>query len=155
MFEHKQLGYLDETLEQQCLFAFWCTDLGMIDGAISASQRILDACTRLLEDETTADFYRSARQSILIAQIGSYALAKDAKGIATVAVEQYRELRNRFVHRYPDERFVGDFESAERDLLENRPGMVFDPHSSKFVSTVKAEDIRAFFQLVNHPPQTG
>jgi hypothetical protein len=151
MFEHKQLGYLDQTLELQCLFAFWCTDLGMVDGAKSASQRILGACTRLLEDETVADTYRSARQSILIAQIGTYALAKDEDEVVTLAVEQYRGLRNKFVHRYPDERFVGDFESAQRDLLENRTSMLSDSHSSKFVSTVKAEHIHAFFQLVNQP----
>ena len=48
MFEHKQLGYLDDTLELQSLFAFWCIDLEMVDSAISASERIAHACKRLL-----------------------------------------------------------------------------------------------------------
>jgi len=122
MFEQKQLSYLDDTLELQSLFAFWCIDLNMVDSAISASKRIVDACKQLLEKETT-DAYRSARQSILVAEVAIYALAKDAARVFTTTMTEYRDFRAQFRERHPDLRFAGDFESGARHF---RGGSTFD-----------------------------
>jgi hypothetical protein len=145
MFEHKQLGYLDDTLELQSLFAFWCIDLEMQDSALSATKRIVDACKQLLP----TDAYRSARQSILIAQVGIYALARDAERILADVLNEYRNLRAQFKERYPDLRFVGDFESAEDDLLEGRAHLLLDSHAQQFRSVVAREHIVLFFQLLD------
>jgi hypothetical protein len=145
MFEHNQLGNLDDTLELQSLFAFWCMDLDMVDSATSASERIVGACRQLL----TNDAYRSARQSILLAQVAIYALARNAKHVFTVAMKQYRDFRAQFKERYPDLRFVGDFESAEDDLLEGRADLPFDSHAQQFRSVVTREHVRLFFQLLD------
>jgi hypothetical protein len=148
MFEHKQLGYLDDTLELQALFAFWCIDLDMVESAISASTRIVDACKQLLASETT-DAYRSARQSILVAQVAIYALARDAEAVFRVALKQYRDFRGQFKERYPDLRFVGDFESAEDDLLEGGAQLLFDSHAQQFRSVVEREHVHSFFRLLD------
>ena len=145
MFEHKQLGYLDDTLELQSLFAFWSIDLDMESIAISASKRIVEACRQLL----AIDSYRSARESILIAQVGIYALARDAKRVFTEAMKQYRDVRAQFRERYPDLHFVGDFESAEDDLLEGRASLPLDTHAQQFRSAVGREHIHLFFQLLD------
>lgn len=145
MFEHRQLGYLDDTLKLQSLFAFWCIDLDMADSAQSASKRIVDACKQLL----ATDEYRSARQAILIAQVGIYALARDSKRVFTAAVKQYRDFRAEFKERYPDSRFVGDFESAEDDLLEGRAHLLLDSYAQQFRSAVRREHIHLFFQFLD------
>jgi hypothetical protein len=145
MFEHTQLGYLDDTLELQSLFAFWCIDLDMPDSALSASKRIVDACKQLLP----IDAYRSARQSILIAQVGIYALARDAGRVLTGVLNEYRDFRAQFKERYPDLRFVGDFESAKNDLLEGRAHLLLDPHAQQFRSVVAREHIHSFFRLLD------
>ncbi len=147
MFESKQLGYLDDTLELQSLFAFWCMDLNMVDGAIAASKRIADACKQLLEQQN-ADVYRSARQSILVAEVAIYALARDAKAVFTAAIKQYGDFRAQFKERYPDLRFVGDFESAEESILEGRTHTIFDSHAQQFRSVVRQEHVRSFFQIL-------
>jgi len=123
----------------------------MADNALSASKRIVDACKQLL----ATDAYRSARQSILIAEVGIYALAKGAKRVFTEAMKQYREMRTQFKERYPDLRFVGDFESAEDDLLEGRTDLLLDSHRQKFRSTVRWEHIHLFFQLLDQVDQAA
>jgi len=148
MFEHKQLGYLDETMETQCLFAFWCIDVAMTNVSIDACKRVFVACLQLLQ-ENAPDPYRSARTSINIAKIGIYALAKEAGDVVEFAVQRYRELRTLFEEKYSEMRFVGDFGSAEGDLMEERSQMVFTTHDNIFFSTVRTEHIRAFFQLVD------
>lgn len=149
MFEHKQLGYLDDTLELQSLFAFWCIDLEMVDSAISASERIVHACKQLLAPNETTDAYRSARQSILIAQVAIYALAGDAKRVFTAAMKQYRDFRAQFKERHPDLRFAADFDSAEDDLLEGGAHLLFDSHAQQFRSIVRPEHVHLFFQLLD------
>jgi hypothetical protein len=109
MFEHKQLGYLDETIEQQCLFAFWSTGVGMTNVATDTCERIFKACTRLREEHTVTDPYRAARPSIHGAHIGLYALVREANDVLATAVERYRQLRAEFNVSYPELRFVGDW----------------------------------------------
>jgi hypothetical protein len=147
MFEHKQLKYLDETLELQSLFAFWCIDLDMVDSAISASNRIVDACKQLLEKETS-DVYRSARQATLVAEVAIYAQAKDADRVFTTAMKQYRDFRAQFRERYPDLRFAGDFESAEEEILEGGT-LMLDSHAQQFRSVVRREHVLSFFQILD------
>lgn len=148
MLEHKQLNYLDETIEQQCIFAFWCTDIGMTEVATDACDRIFKVCIGLLDQEGLIDPYRSARTATHIAEIGIYALAKNAAELLTLAKERYREVRQIFKQRYPDLRFVGDFESAERELIERRRGPVFNNHDRAFSSGVTNGEIREFFRLM-------
>lgn len=150
MFEHKQLRYLDQTLELQSLFAFWCIDINMVDSAISASSRIVDACKQLLERETS-DVYRSARQATLVAEVAIYALAKDADRVFTTALTQYRDFRTQYKQRYPDLRFVGDFESAEEEILEGGAHLMFDSHAQQFRSVVRREHVLSFFQILERP----
>lgn len=150
MFEHKQLRYLDDALELQALFAFWCMDLSMVDSAISASQRIVDACKRLLQEE--GDAYRSARQSILLAEVAIYALAKNEERVQTIATEEYRDFRTQFREAYRDLRFAGDFESAERDILEGGGHVMFDSHAQQFRSVVRREHVHSFFQTLGRTP---
>jgi len=147
MFQNKQLNYLDDTLKMQCLFAFWAMRAHMEDVAGDALGRIFRACEQL-RDPQYNDIYASARLAILVAQIGIYAIAKDAQGIYRTATERYGTLRRTFRERYPDMHFVGDFESAERELFEDRrrgPLFTFDELDREFFSTVTPEQIRAFF----------
>lgn len=148
MFEYKQLGYLDDTLKLQSLFAFLCIDLDMTDSAVSASERIFNACGRLFENGNV-DVYASARQSSLVAEVAIYAMARDAERVFTVALGQYIGLRARFKERYPDLRFTGDFESAEGDLLEGGAHLLLDSHAQRFRSVVRAEHVRSFFQILD------
>ena len=56
------------------------------------------------------------------------------------------ELRRTFRERYPDLRFVGDSESAERELLEEgRAGFPIDPLDREFFLNATPEQIRKFF----------
>ncbi|VVB53008.1 Uncharacterised protein [uncultured archaeon] len=145
MFEHKQLSYLNDTVEMQVLFAFWAMRAHVENVAGEASSRIFKACERL-QDPQYKDFYGSARLAIHIAQIGIYAIAVDDQQIYKTATEQYSTLRRTFLERYPDTRFVGDFESAKRELLEDRwRGPHFDEHEREFFSTVAPEQIENFF----------
>lgn len=148
MFEHKELNYLDETLEQQCTLAFWCMDIDMTEIAIDACERVFEVCVRLGSEEGFIDPYRSARTAIHIAEIGIYALARSATKVLDLATQRYRQLRLAFEERYPELSFVGDFESAERDLMEHRRGGLFSSHDGTFFSGVTDEQIRGFFRLV-------
>jgi hypothetical protein len=148
MFEHKQFNYFDDTIEEQCTFAFWCIDIGITEIAIDACERIFKACVRLRSEVGVIDAYRSARTAIHIAEIGTYALARDANDVMELAKQRYRDLRAAFEERYPDLRFVGDFQSAERELREGRRGPAFSTHDMTFFSGVSDEQIRAFFRLV-------
>jgi hypothetical protein len=143
MFEYNQLNYLDETIELQCTLAFWCINFEMTGVAIDVSKRIMKACQRL------TDPYRSARTSTHVAHIGIYALATGANEVFDSAKRQYQELRTTFRENYPDLRFVGDFESVERELIEERPQFAFSSHDQTFYSVVTPAHIRAFFKLIN------
>lgn len=149
MFEHKQLNYLDETMEQQCTFAFWCIDIGMTEIATDACERIFKACVQLRSEEGVIDPFNSARTAIHIAEIGIYALVRRAAAVVDVAQKRYQELRSAFEDQYPDLRFVGDFESAESDLTENRQGPLFSNHDQTFFSTVTDDQIHSFFELIH------
>jgi hypothetical protein len=150
MFEHKQLNYFDDTMEHQCVFAFWCIDVGMTEIATDACDRIFKACARLRGEEGVTDPYRSARTAIHIAEIGIYALARGAAAVADVAQQRYQELRSAFEDRYPKLRFVGDFESAETELTERgRRGLVFSVHDQTFFSAVTDDEIHMFFRLIH------
>jgi hypothetical protein len=147
MFENKQLNYLDDTLKMQCLFAFWAMRAHIEDVANDALGRVFRACEQL-RDPQYNDIYASARLAIFVAQIGIYAIAIGAQGIYRTAAERYGTMRRTFREQYPDMHFVGDFESAERDLFEDRrrgPLFTFDDHDREFFSTVTSEQIRAFF----------
>ncbi len=147
MFEHQQLTYLGDTIKTQSLFAFWAMRVHIEDVAREAVERIFRACTQL-QDLQYRDVYASARLAIHIAQIGIYAIASDAQPIFTTATERYATLRRTFRERHPDLHFVGDFESAERELLEERQARLLtmiDPHDREFFSTVTPEQIRTFF----------
>ncbi len=147
MFEHQQLTYLDDTIKTQCLFAFWAMRVHMEDVALEAVERIFRACTQL-QDPQYRNVYASARLAKHIAQIGIYAIASDAQPIFRTATERYATLRRTFRERYPDHHFVGDFESAERELLEERQArllVMIDPQDREFFSTVTPEQIRTFF----------
>ena len=143
MFEQKQLSYLDDTLELQSLFAFWCIDLNMVDSAISASKRIVDACQQLLGEETT-ESYRSARQSILVAEVAIYALAKDAARVFSAAMTQYREFRAKFCGTVS--RFYGspeDFSIGGGRRLEGGAHLMFDSRAQQFRSVVRREHVQS------------
>jgi hypothetical protein len=142
MFEHDQFNYLDETIELQCTLAFWCINIDMAQVAIGVSERIAKACQRL------TDPYRSARTSTHIAHIGMYALAKGAGEVVDAAKRQYEELRARFRENYADLSFVGDFESVERELVDERRQFAFSSHDETFYSVVTPVHIRAFFKLI-------
>lgn len=148
MFEHKQLAYLDETIEQQCTFAMWCIDVGLVEVATSACERIFQVCSRLLREQGFIDPYHSARTGIHIAEIGIYALSRHANDVLDLAQQRYQELRATFQQHYPDLRFVGDFASAERELIENRRRLVFSTHDRTFFSGVTDDQIHAFFQAI-------
>jgi hypothetical protein len=143
MFEHNQLNYLDETIELQCTLAFRCINADMTDVAIDVSERITKACQRL------TDPYRSARTSTHLAHIGIYALAKGANIVLDAAKRQYQERRKTFRENYADLSFVGDFESVERELIEEGPQFAFSSHDQTFYSVVTPAHIRAFFRLMN------
>lgn len=145
MFEHQQIHYLDDTIELQSLFAFWAVRIGMEDVALEAVERIFSACTKL-RDPRYNDVYASSRLAIHVAQIGAYAIAFGAEKTLRTAAERYRTLWESFREQYSDLNFVGDFESAESELLGEgaRPSMI-DPVETEFFSTVTPEQIRAFF----------
>ncbi|MCL4523592.1 MAG: hypothetical protein M1451_06740 [Acidobacteria bacterium] len=147
MFEHHQLSYLDDTIKLQCLFALWSIHFRVEDVALEAVERIFEACAQL-QDAQFKDIYASARLAIHIAQIGIYASASNAEPIFKIATERYATLRRTFRERYPDHRFVGDFESAEHELLEDRRDdflAMMDPIKREFFSIITPEQIRGFF----------
>ncbi len=76
MFDQKQFSYLDETLEQQCLFAFLGINGGMVSVATDALERIHKVCAELLESRNNTQLYEPARIAVHIAEIGIYALGK-------------------------------------------------------------------------------
>lgn len=147
MFEHRQLNYLNDTIEEQCTFAFWCIDVGIPKIAIDACERIFVVCSRLRDEKGVIDVYGSARTAIHIAEIGTYALARSINDVLNLARKRYQELQAAFQERYPDLRFVGDFVSAERDLIENRRTVMFSIHDRTFFSGVTDDQIHAFFQF--------
>lgn len=147
MFDHQQLSHLGDTIKTQCLFAFWAMRVRIEEVALDAAESIFRACMQL-QDPKYRDVYASARLAIHIAQIGIYAIASDAQPIFRTAMERYAALRRRFREQHPELRFVGDFESAERELLEERQArlpVMIDPHDREFFSTVTPEQIRTFF----------
>jgi hypothetical protein len=147
MFEHKQLNYLQGTIELQSLFGFWALRAHMEEIAREAVERIFGACNKL-QDPQYQDLYGSARLATHIAKIGIYALASDSPPVFTAAKERYATLRQTFRERFPDMYFVGDFDSAERELLEERraPSIaIIDPHDIEFFSTVTPDQIHTFF----------
>jgi len=146
MFEHQQLTYLEGTIKAQCLFAFWGLRVHMEDIAKDAIERIFKACTRL-QDPQYKDVLASSRLAIHIAQIGIYALALEGEGIFRAALDRYATLQRTFRERYPDRHFVGEFESAQRELLGERESgrIIMDPHDREFFSTVTPEQIQLFF----------
>ena len=148
MFEHKQFAYLDQTVEQQCTFAFWCIDIDITKVAAEACERIFQVCSRLLREEGVVEPYRSARTAIHIAEIGIYASARRADHIRNLARQRYQDLKTAFDQQYPELRFVGDFKSAERELTENRPQFLLSTHDQAFFPKVTDEQIHAFFELI-------
>ncbi len=145
MFEHRQFTYLDDTIEKQCLFGFWAVRFQMEEVALGAVERIFRACLQLQEPQFR-DVYASARLAIHIAEIGIFAIASEAQSTLKVALERYATLRRTFRERYPDQHFVGDFESAEHDLLEEgRGGVLLDSHDQEFFRRVTPEQVRTFF----------
>jgi hypothetical protein len=148
MFDHRKLNYLNETLEQQCLFGMWAAEHSMIDEALSTIERIYKACARLIDETELKKPYDGPRLAILIAQIGIYAIARKLPAVTDKARSRYFELQDKFKDKYPDLRFAGDFASAKRDLLEDaqssfRP--LFHVHSGQFWSVVGEEHIAQFF----------
>jgi hypothetical protein len=134
MFEHQQLNYLQDTIKNQALFAFWAMKARVEKVAVDATERIFSACAQL-QDRKYDDVYDSARLAMHIAQIGIYAIALEAQPILVVARERYATLRRTFREKYPDFRFSGDFESAERELLEGgwaRGAIIIDRHDQDF-----------------------
>jgi hypothetical protein len=129
--------------EKQCLFAFWAMRAHMEDVAIDATERIFRACAQL-QDPQYRDVCASARLAVHIAQIGIYAIVSNAQPIFRAAVERYATLRRTFRERYLD--FGGDFESAERELIEEgETRLMIDPHDREFFSTVTPNQIRTCF----------
>jgi hypothetical protein len=149
MFEHRQINYLDGAIKTQCLFGLLALRVGTEDIAMEAVERIFKACVRL-QDPQFGDIYASSRLAIQIAQIGIYAIASKAEQIFRTAAERYTALRRSFRERFPDLHFVGDFESAERELLEEEysRSLMIDPHEIEFFSAVTPGQIRAFFAAV-------
>lgn len=148
MFEHHQLAYLDDAIKLQSLFAFWAIRASIEDVASDAIERIVEACI-LLQDPKYSDTYASARLAINVAQIGIYALATGAERIFRTSLEKYSTLRSTFEERYPDFHFVGDFDSAERELTEERYTrahlIMLDPRDSEFFSRATPTHIHKFF----------
>ncbi len=152
MFEHRQLSYLSDAIKLQTLFAFWAIRASLQKVAIDAVERIFKACTRL-QDPQYSDTYGSARLAIHVAQIGIYAIAVGTEAIFRTALEKYGNLRRAFLERYPDDHFVGDFQSAERELTEEgraRGGLpMFDDIDRAFFSTATPEHIHTFFAALD------
>jgi len=148
MFEHRQFSHLDDAIKLQTLFAFWAIRAPIQKVAIDAIERIFKACM-LLQDPQYKDTYGSARLAINVAQIGIYASAAGDEGIFRSALEKYGALRRAFLERYPDVHFVGDFGSAERELIEERYSrgalVMLDPRDREFFSAASEEHIHAFF----------
>jgi hypothetical protein len=148
MFEHRQLSMLNDTIELQAIFAFWATRALIQEVAIDATERIFKACMQL-QDPQHENMYDSARLAINLAKIGIYAIATDNEKIFRTALEKYSAVRRAFLGRYPDEHFVGDFQSAEDELTEEgraRGGLpMVDPLDVEFFSTATVEHIRTFF----------
>jgi hypothetical protein len=148
MFEHRQVSMLDDTIELQALFALWATRAVIQEVAIEAIERIFKACIQL-QDPKHENMYDSARLSINLAKIGIYAIATRNEGIFRIALEKYGAARRAFLDRYPNDRFVGDFQSAERELTDEgraRGGLpILDPVDMEFFSTVTTEHIHNFF----------
>jgi len=148
MFEHHQLSYLDDTIKLQALFAFWAMRVPTEEVTIDAIERIFKACM-LLQDPQYSDTYASARLAINVAQIGIYALATGADRTFRIAAEKYGAIRSAFLERYPNFHFVGDFDSAERELTEERHSrahlIMLDPRDSEFFSRAAPEHIHKFF----------
>ena len=145
MFEYRQLAYLSDTIKKQALFAFGAMRVQVEEVADEAAERIFRACAQL-QDPKFGDVYASARLAVHIAQIGIAAIASGSPLTLKKALERYSTLRRTFRDRYPDEHFVGDFESAEHDLLEQgRRGLLLDSHDQEFFSRVTPEQVRTFF----------
>jgi hypothetical protein len=152
MFEQQQLSYLGDAIKLQTLFAFWAIRAELEKVAIDAVERIFKACM-LLQEPKYRDTYGSARLAIHLAQIGIYAIAVGAEAIFRTALEKYGAVRLAFIDRYPDEHFVGDFNSAERDLRDERHSraglFVLDEVDREFLSNVAAEHISTFFAALD------
>jgi hypothetical protein len=151
MFENHQISFLDDTIRIQTMIAFWAMRFYDEEVALEATDRIFRACEQL-QDPQYKDVYASARLAIHIAQIGIYASASNAEPIFRRAIERYATLRRAFRERYPDHRFVGDFESAEREVIEDaRDNMraMLDPLKHEFFSIVTPEQIRMFFAALD------
>jgi hypothetical protein len=150
MFENKKLKNLEETIELQCLFAFWAIRFGILNIAQDALERVFQACVHL-QDEQYGDMYGSARLATHVAEIGAYAIASDADPVAKSAAEHYSALRKSFLERYPDRHFVGDFDSAEEEMLDERRGLrsMIEPHDQELYSKVTPEHIQTFFALLS------
>lgn len=150
MFEHRQLAFLGATIELQCLFAFWAMRIDATKVSTDACERISKACSKL-QDPEYRDVFASARLAIHIAQIGIYALALGEDAIFRFALFHYRELRSSFQQKYPDAHFVGNFDDARGELLDERPGRSFamlHPHDAEFYATVTREHIETFFSAL-------
>ena len=150
MFEHRQLTYLSDTIKKQALFGFWAMRVQVEEVADEAAERIFRACAQL-QDPKFGDVYASARLAVHIAQIGIAAIASGSPLTLKKALERYSTLRRTFRDQYPDEHFVGDFESAEHDLLEQgRRGLLLDSHDQEFFSRVTPEQVRTFFASLQY-----
>jgi hypothetical protein len=152
MFEHRKLSYLEDAIKLQSLFAFWSIRAPVQKVALDAIERIFKACM-LLQDPQYKDTYGSARLAINVAQVGIYAIALGDELVFRTALEKYGILRRAFSDRYPDLHFVGDFDSAESELTEerySRGGLVMlDSRDREFFSTTNAEHIRDFFAALD------
>jgi hypothetical protein len=115
--------------------------------AVDASDRIFQACMKL-QDPVYDNVYTSARLAVRIAQIGIYAIALHEDAVFRAALGHYSEVRRTFRERYPDLAFVGNFDAAERELLDDQPAGVramLDPQDAEVYSTVTREQIQEFF----------
>ncbi len=152
MFEHRQLSYLGDAIKLQALLAFWATRAAIQKVATDAVERIFKACMRL-QDPQYSDTYGSARLAIHLAQVGIYAIATGNDTIFRTALEKYSALRRAFLGRYPDTHFVGDFNSAERELTKEgqaRAGLpLLDDLDREFFSTVTTQHIHNFFAALD------
>jgi hypothetical protein len=116
--------------------------------ALEAIDRIYRACL-MLQNPEYGDVFGSARSAIYVAQIGVYALSLNVERVLQRAVDRYSELRQAFRQQDPRVRFVGDFESAEQDMLDRgQNGPMFDPEEREFFSTVTREQISIFFGML-------
>jgi hypothetical protein len=61
----------------------------------------------------------------------------------------FQELRTTFRKNYADLRFVGDFESAEKELIEQDPHFAFSSHDQAFYSAVTPAHIHEFSKLID------